>query len=122
LRSPTYKDFNIQTEKNYLSHSDFLYVNMKSVLWETDIFVKYGSQSFLGLFPFCGVEGRMILKNKFDKKFAALKIENVFLANYNFVISTVSFPSDSENAQDILTMLSDDMKKSINDIKEGLSG
>ncbi|MDR3539379.1 MAG: response regulator [Desulfosporosinus sp.] len=107
------EDVNIQIEENYLSQLDYIYSNMKKVLWETDIFVKYNSRSFIGVFPFCGLESSTILRNKFVEKFTEIKAENLFLAKYQLLISTVSFPSDSADAQEVLTILNETIKKSV---------
>ncbi|MDA8442398.1 MAG: response regulator [Peptococcaceae bacterium] len=113
------KVFTSQLEKSYLSLSDYIYSGIKSVVWDTDIFVKYGSQAFIGIFPFCDSASRLTLTHKLEEKFAVLKAENTSLAKFHLAFSAVSFPSESVDAQGVLTILSDGMKKSIDAIKAG---
>ncbi len=100
-------------EKEYHHVSEIVYPQLQKVVFDTDIFMPYGSQSFIGVFPFCSKENQHFIDDKFDRVFEDLQIENPIMASYGILNTFVTFPIDGEN-RDLI------MKELIRRLYEGI--
>ena len=111
------EQFNEEVENEYILLNNHLYDEFKSLFWETDLFVKYGSQSFIGIFPFSDEKNTEVILNKIKKAFEIIKIENENYKKYNLENVFVTYPFDSSSQDGLLDKLSEKMKTAILNIK-----
>ncbi len=108
-------EFNEELENEYIALNNEVYDSFKSLFWETDLFVKYGSQSFIGIFPFSDEKNTPIILDKIDKSFENIKIENEKYKYYNVETVFITYPFDGSSQEDLLQKLSEKMKAAIID-------
>jgi len=113
----TADEFNEDIENEYLELNNNVYDSFKSLFWETDLFVKYGSQSFIGIFPFSDEKNTHVILDKMDKSFENIKVENDKYSDYNVVTVFITYPFDGSSQEDLLQKLSEKMKVAIIDFK-----
>jgi|GEM_PF-1214290 len=109
-----------EIERQYIQVSDLIYENFKSTLWDTDLLERYGSQTFIGMFPYCGLENIDKVKNKMIDSFNNMKNENKIMSSFHLAISTISYPTETSEAKELLLTLGLRMKKLIDDMKNDL--
>jgi DNA-binding NarL/FixJ family response regulator len=109
--------YSIEIEKKYIRVSDLFYDKFKSIIWDTDVFERYGAQMFLGIFPFCGLNNVDKLQKKIRDSFDDVKNENIELSDFCLALSSFTYPSDAEDPKEILSSLGTRMKKMIDEIK-----
>lgn len=111
------EEFNEEIEYEYISLSEKLLDDFKSLFWDTDLFVKYGSQSFIGIFPFSDEKNTVVITNKIEKTYEKIKNENEKYKNYYVENSFVTYPIDGSSQEELLIKLSQKMKTAILKIK-----
>ena len=111
------EEFNEEIEYEYISLSEKLFDDFKSLFWDTDLFVKYGSQSFIGIFPFSDEKNTVVITNKIEKTYEKIKNENEKYKNYYVENSFVTYPLDGSSQEELLIKLSQKMKTAILKIK-----
>ena len=111
------EEFNEEIEYEYISLSEKLLDDFKSLFWDTDLFVKYGSQSFIGIFPFSDEKNTVVITNKIEKTYEKIKNENEKYKNYYVENSFVTYPLDGSSQEELLIKLSQKMKTAILKIK-----
>jgi len=94
-------------------YDELLYKEMKSLFWESDLYVRLGRQCHLGIFPFCGQENEEIIIEKIKFGFESCKSIEPGLRDYTISHSFAAFPADGETAAELLSNLArSDRKKS----------
>ncbi|MGV8980831.1 response regulator [Clostridium sp.] len=116
------EEFTEEIENEYILLNNQLYHQFKSQFWETDLFVKYGSQSFIGIFPFSDEKNTVVILNKIEKAFENIKIENEKYNNYNIENAFVTYPFDGSSQEDLLQKLSEKMNNAILSVKNNKIG
>ena len=111
------KEYNTETENRYIQVSELFYQNFKRILWDTDIFEHYGSQTFIGLFPYCGLDNMEKVKIKMIDSFNLVIEENKELSAFHLAISTITYPSEASATKELLITLGEHMKKEIDHMK-----
>lgn len=99
------KDGVSEVDVEYTRYSSSIYERLNSLFWETDIFIQYKGDSFLGFFPFCGEENSFLIEDKVNKKFEEIKELNANIRKYVIVNSFVTFPKDGDEVNELLTKL-----------------
>lgn len=94
-------------EKEYNKVSEIIFPYFQRIIFETDLFMPYGSQSFIGIFPFCSKENQHFIDDKFQETFEDLQMDNVLLNNYQMFNTYVTFPYDGERRKTLMEVLSD---------------
>jgi DNA-binding NarL/FixJ family response regulator len=84
---------------------NFMLENMKDLFWDTDIFIRFASKYYLGIFPFCDQKNTTIVKAKLQKRFEELKDKNDILENYDMISLFVSYPFDTSEKDDVYKLL-----------------
>lgn len=79
-------------ENKYLRAIDQFYANMKNNLWDTDIFEYYGSQTFIGVFPYCTAANVDIIQHKTMDYFNSVVMNNTELSNLQLAFATITYP------------------------------
>ncbi len=85
--------------------SNRIFTGLKSLFWDTDIFIQYNLEHFLGYFPFCPEDNTVIIDDKVKKKFEELKIYDDNMKNYDISNTFVTFPSDGTDASTLIEKL-----------------
>lgn len=94
-----------ELQKEYLRVSKKVYPELQKAIFDTDVFTRYGTQSFIGIFPFCSEENQKLIDEKFQNSFEELKNENEFLDKYSILNTFVTFPKDGTTREDIMENL-----------------
>jgi CheY-like chemotaxis protein len=97
----------------YARYASGIYEQLNELFWETDIFIQYGLDSFLGFFPFCGEENSILINNKVNKEFEAMKEANVNLQKYAIMNSFVYFPENGDDVDSMLQQLADNIEDKV---------
>jgi len=92
-------------------YDELLFREMKSLFWESDIYVRLGKQCHLGIFPFCDQENAEILIEKIKSGFESCKSIEPRIGDYYITHSFATYPVDGETASDLLNNLSESGQK-----------
>ncbi|MBH1939574.1 response regulator [Mobilitalea sibirica] len=71
-----------------------IYEGLESLFWETDVFLKYSFDTFIGVFPFCDKNNTQVILDKINKKFELMKEGSENLQEINLTNSFVTYPED----------------------------
>lgn len=115
------KVFNEVIEKEYLSINDSIYNQLREIFCDTDIFVKYGSQSFIGIFPFSDENTTKTITEKINSSFKELKNKTNDLSKYEIINVCVISPLDGNDKDMLFKKLVEKMEKEINNKKQEIS-
>ena len=85
---------------------DLIFEEMKSLFWETDVYVHYNRWSHFGFFPFCTTESIPFIKHKVDAKFAQIISANPEIANLVMKYDFTTYPVDGSTIEELLKELS----------------
>jgi two-component system, OmpR family, response regulator PhoP len=101
-------------EHDYLKYANSIYEGLKTLFWETDIFIQFGLDSFLGFFPFCGNENIIIIDEKVKSKYAVIQSLDENLRNYEVVNSFATYPLEGQDVSTLLNLLTTKINAIIN--------
>lgn len=104
-------------ENKYLRVIELFYKNIKKNLWDTDIFERYGSQTFIGVFPYCTAANVDIIQKKTMHYFESIVEDNKELAVLQMAIATITYPKEDLEVKNLLLTLGMQMNKKIEEIK-----
>lgn len=113
-------NFTNELEQEYHRLSPSIYDSLKPLFWETDYFVQYGSQTFIGIFPFCNKENTLVIEKKMEEKFKELKNINKAMDNFFLEKVFITYPTDENNSSDTLIKATELLKKSIDSKKKSI--
>jgi len=102
--------------KNAEAVSNFYYT-VRSNLWETDLFERYGAQTFIGLFPYCNDANVETLVQKLKDYFKTSTSGINQLSNLKMAISHITYPTINVGPKELLLLLGADMHEEIDEIK-----
>jgi len=89
-------DFEVdELEHNY--YSNIYFNEIKKLFWKTDIFIRFHTRYFLGVFPFCSKSNSKIIEDKVFNRFENLLKERMVPTSFKPVINFSTFPEDSED-------------------------
>ncbi|MBN2852491.1 MAG: response regulator [Clostridia bacterium] len=112
-----YFDNNEKYDINSVKNNSFIFKNMQDLFWDTDVFIRFASKYYLGVFPFCDEVNTKVVSNKLNTRFQELKEANSFLADYNLVQKFVSYPFDTIESDQVYKMLIDKINQSFSHVK-----
>ena len=93
-------DFDMdELEHNY--YSNIYFSEIKKLFWKTDIFIRFHTRYFLGVFPFCNKENSIVIQDKVLERYNHLTKERMIPASFKPIVEFASFPEDSE---DLITL------------------
>lgn len=89
----------------YYKYNQILFDNIQKHIWETDIIVKYGAQSVIGIFPFCDDDGILRLEHKIEEIYQYLKdtykqFEEVCIEGFYLI-----YPDDGDTKEKLFGQL-----------------
>jgi DNA-binding response OmpR family regulator len=91
--------------QEFLTSFDYIYKSLNELFWETDIFVKYGQQNYIGIFPFSDEKSTQVILNKIYKRFEILQSKEKHLREYKLTNSFVTYPTEGTGKEEILEIL-----------------
>jgi CheY-like chemotaxis protein len=112
------KDNSNEIDTEYNKVSEYVYDHLKDIFWDTDIFIHYASQNFIGVFPFASVENKNVINDKVATCFEDLKFKNPKLKEYSLSNVFVTYPQDIEEDEDVFLTLLEKTKEALNAPKE----
>ena len=110
-------EMNTTLETKYTKLVDSFYNVVKKGLWGTDVFEKYGAQTFIGLFPYCSSIHSERLSSKLELCFQDLLSEKNPTSSLRIAVSTITYPDDKSKSKDLLQTLGQRMQGEIDRIK-----
>lgn len=110
----TSKEGYTNVDYEFSRYGNIIYEELNSLFWETDIFIQYGGDSYLGFFPFCGEENSVLVNEKVKKKFESMKENNANIRKYEIINAFVTFPNDGEDVIVLMDKLSDKINETVN--------
>lgn len=87
-------------DSDFMKYQDSLHRKFKEIFFETDLFVPYGTQSFLTIMPFCSFDNIHIVRDKIISNSRNF-MEDLHMTDFHIVTSFVNLPSDG-NTRDVL--------------------
>jgi len=97
----------------FYNFAESLYKEIKSLFWESDLYIQHGFQSHLGFFPFCDQENTKVIIKKIIAKFDEYKENESNISNYSINHAFATYPTDGETAFDLLNTLALKNKENI---------
>lgn len=91
-------------------HEESIYSELKSLFWESDLYIQHGYQCHLGFFPFCGQTNRKLIIDKIESRFKNYKSKEPNIKDYSIACTFASYPADGETASELLRYLSENLK------------
>jgi DNA-binding response OmpR family regulator len=107
----------LRQENEYRRLSGDLHKKFSELFWVTDVFIQYGTQSFIGIFPFCDMNSTGKVHDKIMNSFDEIKNSDVRLTGYHIANAFVTYPEDGANFVEIMDKLTLRMKQTIVEIK-----
>ena len=98
------------SEPNDADTASLIFENMSNLFWDTDMFVKFMSKYYFGIFPFCDEKNTAIIKDKMEVKFDELKQSTKVPGDYKMTSVFVSYPFDTQDSAEVYNMLRNRIK------------
>lgn len=92
--------------QNFYQYAESIYNEMKSLFWESDLYIQHGLQCQLGFFPFCDRTNRKLVIDKIEARFERFKLIEPNLKGYSITYQFASYPTDGETVSALLNNLS----------------
>jgi CheY-like chemotaxis protein len=92
----------------FYQYEDAIFNELKSMFWESDLYVRHGYQCHLGFFPFCDQTNRKLIIDKIKSQFERFKSKELNMSAYAITYTFTSYPADGETASELLRNLSAD--------------
>lgn len=108
----------IETEDQKSIIDRYIFDNLQSIFWDTDVFVRFGKKYFIGVFPFCSVKNTKVLSDKIQGRFGEMKRSFPKLSQYELADVFSTYPDDAQDAGLLSWML---IKKASVRVKEEIS-
>ena len=93
----------------------YVFDSIHDIVWDTDVFVRFGRSYYIGVFPFCGAGGTGILADKIQKRFEEMKGSFVRLSRYNLGSVFVTYPDDSPESGLLSRLLVEKAREKLDD-------
>ena len=102
--------FNADSESIELSnevykYSKAFYKVIKSIFWDSDLYIQYGYRSHMGFFPFCSQEKSQVIHDKISAEFEKFKLMEPEMKNYSIAQTYSIYPTDGDSVNQLLMAL-----------------
>jgi len=104
-------------ERKYIQTVDDFYQKVKVDLWDTDVFERYGSNTFVGVFPYCNSNDADKIINKLTASYETLQNEYEHFSNLSMVIESITCPNEITDSKQLLLTLSAMLENKVDQIK-----
>lgn len=89
-----------------VQYAESLYNEMKSLFWESDLYIQHGYQCHLGFFPFCDQKNGKLIIDKIESRFKDYKLKEPNTKASSITYTFSSYPTDGETVSELLNNLS----------------
>ncbi len=113
----TSNQINAFIEAKHVEAVNNFYYTVRSNLWETDLFERYGAQTFIGLFPYCDEANTEKLIQKLKDYFEMTLTGNNLLSTLKIAISRITYPVVNGGPKELLLLLGADMHEELDNMK-----
>ncbi|WP_446897355.1 response regulator [Clostridium sp. LBM24168] len=107
-------DEKIEVKDSYLIFMDILYENLRQFFKTPDLFEKYGLSTFISVLPKCSANMAKYRMSKMEALYNNIKSQDSNYSQYHLVSSSVTFPEDGLDKDELLDKLAAKMKDKIN--------
>lgn len=90
----------------FYQYEESIYNEMKSLFWESDLYIQHGHQCHLGFFPFCNETNRNYIMDKIKSRFEEYKLMEPNTRGYFINFTYATYPTNGETASELLRNLS----------------
>lgn len=94
-----------EASNEFYKHAKAVYREIKSLFWDSDLYIQHGYHSHLGFFPFCTQENSKIISDKIIRKYEEFKLSDPEMQNYTINQTFSTYPIDGETPADLLEAL-----------------
>lgn len=96
---------NEDASNEFYKHSKAVYQEIKSLFWESDLYIQHGYHSHLGFFPFCNQENSRVIGDKIIARYEEFQAKDPDMQKYAITQTYSTYPTDGESAGDLLKVL-----------------
>ncbi len=107
---------NNQQRKNFMRIYKAIHNDLSNVLFDTDVFLKIGSGSFIGVFPFCCPENQALIREKLLCVFKGYNQKNGLEQITHMFNNFASYPHDGKIREELMSVVDERMKDSIRQV------
>lgn len=94
-----------EASNEFYKHANAVYREIKSLFWDSDLYIQHGYHSHLGFFPFCNQENSKIISDKIIRKYEEYQLSDPEMQNYVIKQTYSTYPIDGETPVDLLAAL-----------------
>ncbi len=94
-----------EASNEFYKHAKAVYWEIKSLFWDSDLYIQHGYHSHLGFFPFCTRENSKIISDKIIRKYEEFKASDPEMQNYDIIQTASTYPVDGETTAELLEAL-----------------
>ncbi len=105
-------------ETRYVEVVNNFFYTVRNNLWETDIFERYGAQTFIGMFPYCDASNTDKLKQKLHGYFESTIYNNDLLSCLKLATSHITYPQINGGPKELLLLLGADIHDEIDSLRK----
>jgi len=98
-------DSSKQLSNEFYKYSKSVYEAIKSVFWDSDVYIQHGYHCHLGFIPFCSHENTNIINNKIITAFDAFRQTHTEMQNYSITQAYSTYPTNGESVNELLEAL-----------------
>lgn len=100
-------------DRRYQRISNEIHHDLSAALFDTDLFMKYGSRSFIGVFPFCSPENQELIDEKLKQVFQVYKSRNNMEQTTLLLSNFASYPEDGHDREELMAIVEARMTEAI---------
>lgn len=94
-----------EANNEFYRHAKAVYREIKTLFWDSDLYIQHGYHSHLGFFPFCNHENSKIISDKIIRKYEEFKLSDPEMQNYDIFQTYSTYPIDGDTPADLLEAL-----------------
>ena len=95
----------MQQNNEFYKHSNEVYQEIKSLFWDSDLYIQHGYHSHLGFFPFSNQQSSKVIGDKIIAKYEEFQQTDPEMQYYEMHQTYATYPTDGETALELLKAL-----------------
>lgn len=109
---------NAALDRRYIQTVNSFYELARRAMWDTDIFERYGSQTFIGVFPYCSEGDSVKVIAKLNSTFLTVLDENIDNSPLRIASAVLTGPSEVADPRQLLLSLAVKLDNRFDQIKK----
>jgi PleD family two-component response regulator len=105
-------------ERKYTQAINSFYEIVLKDLWDTDIFERYGSQTFVGVFPYCNSSDAEKIVSKLNVSYDNVQNELRNVSPLRLAVVSLTCPTEITEPKQLLLTLAEMLENKVEQIKE----